>query len=185
MFLKCFLLSILGAHIPHKSLSHVDNGDTVDTLDISEQESTHRKLVIEQRELIQKMRRSVKLTQRVIFEAVRWCRSHDDVDVMFAPGQADAQLVRLEIDNLTDGTISVDTDIFGHASKCFIRGLCSLRKRERVCILTPRNFADAKFRRLFGNVPDRARQIALLSSFLKSDHNPKGTCYSHITHHNV
>ena len=54
--------------------------DTLDSLDISEQETAHKKLVIEQRELMQKMRRGVKLTERVIFEAVRWCRSHDGVD---------------------------------------------------------------------------------------------------------
>ena len=156
--------------------------DTLGSLDICQQESAHKKLVIEQREVLQRMRRSVKLNEQVFFEAVRWCRSHDGVDVMFAPGQADAQLIRLEMDRLTDGTISVDTDIFGHGSRCFIRGLCSLRKTERVCILTPQNYTDKTFQSFFGNVPDRARQVALFSSFLKSDYNPKGTClFSHYS----
>ena len=38
----------------------------------------------------------VRLSARMIFEAVEWCRCHDGVTVMFAAAQADPQLVRLE-----------------------------------------------------------------------------------------
>ena len=127
------------------------------------------------------MRRSVTLTTRMIYEAVTWAKCHDGVSVMFAPAQADPQLVRLELDGVTHGTISVDTDIFGHGSMCFIKGLCTLRKCTKPCILTPETYFSAEFRSRFGsNVKHRERCVARFAARLKSDYKTSGMYYSHI-----
>ena len=133
------------------------------------------------RDMFRKMRQSVRLSTRMIFEAVEWCRCHDGVTVMFAAAQADPQLVRLEIDGVTEGTISVDTDIFGHGSTCFVKGLCTLRKSTKACILCPETYHASSFRAAFGrDVSDRPRRIARFACRLRSDYSTTGMYCSHI-----
>ncbi len=91
------------------------------------------------KEALKLMKRSVRVTPDVIATAVRIFRENGH-DVYGAPFEADWQLVHWEQTGFTEGTISIDSDIWAMGSKVFVDllnynssdGKCVVLEREKV-----------------------------------------------------
>ena len=85
------------------------------------------------------LKKAVHVREDILAQAVDIFRVNK-VEVYGAPYEADFQLVFWELSGFTDGTISVDSDIFGLGSKMFVDvlktssklGNCMILKREEV-----------------------------------------------------
>ncbi|KAL7501673.1 hypothetical protein ACHAWT_009485, partial [Skeletonema menzelii] len=79
------------------------------------------------------MKRSVRVTPDVIAAAVRIFRDNGH-EVFGAPFEADWQLVYWELTGFTDGTISIDSDIWAMGSKVFVD--CTQQLKLRILALS-------------------------------------------------
>jgi exonuclease-1 len=91
----------------------------------------------------------------IIFEAVEWLKENGQ-EVVGAPFEADWQLIELELSGKTDGTLTVDSDLFVLGSKCLVLDfkLCKVPNKQEdsaTCLIIERQACLRKLEhKIFG-----------------------------------
>lgn len=120
------ILVLDGRRFPPTRMEHEKRNQTLQraTQCLRDFESTmplEETLSKEQQDLYAKLRRDVSQPREdLVHDVITWAKDTDQVAVIQAPYEADAQLVYLQLNGIADHIVGVDSDIFAYGAKSIL-----------------------------------------------------------------